>query len=442
MSRFDAEPGPDATSGLIREPPSPSGTLARMATAVAVLQASTKRSGRREAVIGGAADLLPQLVDTVVLGTVRDTHAAVAARVFDAVPMSWPVQVVHDGIAGATYGMLSAVTGGARAGAGALARALAHRGPEIPDTRAVRRGSAILNGVLGDLLEVQDNGLAISMAVRVGARDVPLTAASLATAFPAASSRLVVFLHGLVENDESWTSEMDGRETTYPDTVVDAGLTPVLIRYNSGRRISHNAADLSHLLADLVALWPVDVTELILVGHSMGGLVIRGAGEHARRGDLRWPELTSNVLMLGTPHTGAALERVANAGAWLLSAVPESAAFGAILRRRSVGIKDLRHGYVTDDDWVDADPDGWHSRRAGQRQGVGDAAHHNVAATLGPTDRHIASRALGDLMVHWGSGTGAGHEWARTATFTHLGSTNHFGLLNHTAVTKMLKQML
>ncbi|GAA1810448.1 hypothetical protein [Nostocoides veronense] len=45
-------------------------------------------------------------------------------------------------------------------------------------------------------------------------------------------------------------------------TGVVLGLTPVLVRYNSGLRISDNGAALGALLADLVAGWPVPLTRI------------------------------------------------------------------------------------------------------------------------------------------------------------------------------------
>lgn len=393
--------------------------------------------------VDGLGDLAPQLWEEVVLSTVRDTHEAVAGRVFGLVPAAEPVKAVHDGVAALVYGLLVGATRATRRVAVAVARATGGvRDPELLERSAAwRLAVAILNGVIGDLLEEQDNPLAIPMAVRVEARDVPRTREGLAAAFPHARDRIAVLLHGLVEHDESWWFKADERPVTYPDVLAAHGVSPVLVRYNTGRHISDNAADLSDLLEDLVQAWPVPVREVLLVGHSMGGLVIRGAGEHARIHGAAWPRSVRHVVMLGSPHLGAPLEKVANAGAWLLSAVPEARPFGTVLRRRSAGIKDLRHGYLSAADWQDRDPDAWRSEVAGQVGPLGTAVHHPVAATLGPDPHHPLSRLLGDLLVLWGSAGAEGHEWAREARVTHVGAADHFALLNHPIVAELLSDL-
>ena len=63
----------------------------------------------------------------------------------------------------------------------------------------------------------------------------------------------------------------------------DLGHTPVYARYNTGRHISDNGRALAAALEALVEGWPVAVEELVLVGHSMGGLVARSACHYGER---------------------------------------------------------------------------------------------------------------------------------------------------------------
>ncbi|MCV4600863.1 GPI inositol-deacylase, partial [Escherichia coli] len=81
--------------------------------------------------------------------------------------------------------------------------------------------------------------------------------------------------HGLMETEHAW--RLGGRPTYGARLVDDIGATEVQIRYNTGRHISDNGATLARLLSEMVLLWPVPVTRISLVGHSMGGLVIRSA---------------------------------------------------------------------------------------------------------------------------------------------------------------------
>ena len=55
----------------------------------------------------------------------------------------------------------------------------------------------------------------------------------------------------------------------------DLGYTPISLRYNTGRAIPDNGADLARLLGQLVAEYPVPIAEILPLGFSMGGQVIR-----------------------------------------------------------------------------------------------------------------------------------------------------------------------
>ena len=90
-------------------------------------------------------------------------------------------------------------------------------------------------------------------------------------------------------------------------------------------------------------------TRVALVGHSMGGLIIRAAGAVAhRRRPSRWTDLVSDVVTLGTPHLGAPIARGIGHGSRGLARLPETAAFGRILDWRSVGVHDLVAGLAED----------------------------------------------------------------------------------------------
>jgi len=57
----------------------------------------------------------------------------------------------------------------------------------------------------------------------------------------------------------------------------DLGYSPVFLRYNTGLHVSVNGRTLAEILELLQDQWPVPITELVLIGHSMGGLVARSA---------------------------------------------------------------------------------------------------------------------------------------------------------------------
>ena len=102
----------------------------------------------------------------------------------------------------------------------------------------------------------------------------------------------------------------------------------------------------------------MEVREIALIGHSMGGLVARSACHQAAEHGHRWPGSVGHVVSLGTPHMGAPLAQAVHWLTGVLGGIPEGKAFTEWLRRRSAGIRDLRHGSLVDEDWHGRDPDG------------------------------------------------------------------------------------
>jgi len=219
-------------------------------------------------------------------------------------------------------------------------------------------GLAAINGLVGDALERERSVLQEPMAVRVDGLAVPCEASGLAAGNAAANRRIVVFVHGLMGTEFPWWWGGGPSQECYGSRLKrDLGATPVFVRYNTGRHISENGHSLGELIADLVAAWPVDVDQLALVGHSMGGLVCRSACYQASEQGSEWISHVGHVVSLGTPHMGAPLAQGVHYASEALHAVPETRPFARFLRRRSGGIRDLRHGSLVDEDWRDCDPD-------------------------------------------------------------------------------------
>jgi PGAP1-like protein len=205
-----------------------------------------------------------------------------------------------------------------------------------------------LNGVLGDRLEATGNPLAIAMQLRHQRKALPMEPAALAAAIPGARPRVLVMVHGLCMGDSSWNRNgHDHGECLARDLDADV----LYLRYNTGRHISTNGAEFALQLEQLVAAWPVPVRELVLVGHSMGGLVNRSAclvGETAQHA---WRRRLKSIVFLGTPHHGAPMERGGHGLDRLFGASPYTVAFSRLAQLRSAGITDLRHGALRDEDW-------------------------------------------------------------------------------------------
>jgi len=255
-------------------------------------------------------------------------------------------------------------------------------------------GISILNGVFGDYLQQRQNGLALRMAFMHRARALPMTRTQLQQAHPAATAKLCVLVHGLCCNESSWSGKApDGSVMTYGSCLqADLGYTPFYLRYNSGLPIAQNGAALAALLAELLVAYPLAVEEIVLIGHSMGGLVLRSACEAAGRQRLSWVQRVTRVFYLGTPHEGAPLERLTHTAVAALRTIPNpiTALVGETLDLRSRGIKDLRRGDVLAPSAASGPtPIAW----------LASAQHYLIAGSLTENPQHIASLLLGDALV-------------------------------------------
>jgi pimeloyl-ACP methyl ester carboxylesterase len=282
--------------------------------------------------------------------------------------------------------------------------------------------------------------------VRVDVRPVPLHPDALAEAFPAATGRLVVFLHGLMETEHSWRLGAAEHGETYGSRLTrDLGLTAVDVRYNSGRHISENGRSLAELLEGVVAAWPVEVEQIALVGHSMGGLVARSACRTGHEDGHGWTRRVRHLVSLGSPHMGAPLEQAVLYVSAALHAVPETRPLASFLRRRSAGIRDLRQGSLVDEDWRDCDPDALRAAACAEVPLLEGATHCFVAATVTRSPRHPVARLVGDWLVLEASASGRSR--TRRIDFgdehgMHVGGATHFALLNHPAVYEKLREWL
>jgi hypothetical protein len=383
---------------------------------------------------------------------VRHMHEAIAGRPFRALgPLALPVRAVHDRVSGAVYGAVrGALSAPPRAAGALLARTAAPGAPALAQSLGGSMALGALNGAIGDLLTRRDSELALRMALRGPAGDLPTDAAGLARAFPEATPRLAVFVHGLCETDEAWRMLPLGGERasrpSYGDRLHDdLGYTALYLRYNTGLHVSDNGRRLSELLEQVVDAWPVRVEEIALFGHSMGGLVARSACHCGAEGDHRWAESLRHVFCLGSPHLGAPLEKAANASAWLLGRLPETRALARVVNGRSAGIKDLRFGSCVEEDWCDCDIDEFLRDRCSEVPFSERATHYFVGATLSRRADGALGLLLGDLLVRMPSASGAGRR--RRIPFApdngaHLGGLTHFDLLNHPAVYERIRTWL
>ncbi|MFL6062459.1 MAG: esterase/lipase family protein [Marmoricola sp.] len=397
---------------------------------------STRPAAPGHAGVLEAAALATEHLDTLVLGAVRDVHDSISSRVGwvserVAGGRSLPHKV-HDGIATGVY---TGIGLGLRGAASALRAAdRLGVGPEIEETPRGRFVVSAVNGLIGDKLAADGSALAIEIGVRREGRDVPLTPAGLAAAYPQASDSLVVFLHGLCETEDYWVRRSRPRRedgSTAPSYGArlerEAGWSPVFVRANTGLTISETGVALSALLTRLVETWPTEVRRIALVGHSMGGLIARAACAVNLDVDDPWTGKVTDIVTLGAPHTGSPVERTIARGIRLAALAPELLPLARVFEQRSAGVLDLHDG-------MPEDP-----------AAVPGARYRLVAATLSRSPQHPLAATVGDYLVQYRSAVGLlsdGTELFPGADVLHVPCAHHFDLLNHDDVYAALRGWL
>jgi pimeloyl-ACP methyl ester carboxylesterase len=289
---------------------------------------------------------------------------------------------------------------------------------------------AAINGVLGDYLRSTGNALAIPMQFRVHGK--PFAPATL----PDAGPKLLVMVHGLCMNDLQWRHDGHNHGTALAH---DLGFTPVFLHYNTGQHISDNGRQFAQRLETLLQQWPVPLEDLVIVGHSMGGLVTRSACHYGLQNGYAWPARLRKLVFLGTPHHGAPLERVGNWLETVLRATPYAAPFARLGMLRSAGITDLRHGNLLDEDWEGRDR---FQRGPDNRVPLAlpeDVACYAIAGKL--------SRLAGDGLVPLHSALGQHADASRRLDFPEehqwiAEGVGHLSLLGDAAVYERIREWL
>ena len=340
----------------------------------------------------------------------------------------------------------------------------------------------VLNGALGDQLAARYDPRALRMSFRVDGHDVSVAALGLR----GPRQKTVVFLHGLMGDEQIWqTGFADAPDYRRygPRLAAEAGVRALYIRFNSGLHLSENGRELNCLLSELATTYPDTLGELVLVGHSMGGLIIRSAGYYGSSGQLEveskplkttkpnaetpgqplafstqlltvsapWLPHLRVVFLLGTPNDGSWLEQNSHFAAHLLQRIDlfPTRFLSNALNQRSNGIKDLRRSILVDEDWQDAHADDLAPPRTAVPLLPGVAYHLLMGSWLKINRPAALRQYFGDGLVSRSSAQGAdifGDEAAlppgtsvRTAEFHQQ---HHSGLLTHPEVYQYLKHWL
>jgi pimeloyl-ACP methyl ester carboxylesterase len=356
-------------------------------------------------------------------------------------PLAGPARFVNGLVYGSIRGVTRLVGSSIELVLGQLTPLLGESAPG-PEREAFL---SVLNGVLGDYLAETANPLAIEMSLRHGGQTLVLEPEALRETLPGVGGRLLVLLHGSCMNDLQWSRHGHDHGAAL---ARDLELSPVYLRYNSGLHVSTNGRELDGMLEQLVAAWPVPVVELVLLGHSMGGLVARSAchfaESHAADAPRVWRNKLTKLVFLGTPHHGAPLERGGNWIDVLLGVSRYSTPLARLGKLRSAGVTDLRFGNVLDEHWLGRDR---FARAEDTRRDLrlpDDVACYALAATTSPEG---GQNPFGDGLVPVDSALGRhslshlalGFPEAHCAT---VHGTGHLDLLDRPEVYAQIRAWL
>ena len=275
----------------------------------------------------------------------------------------------------------------------------------VPDRRD--DALAVINGLLGDHLDAAGSSLSIPLQLLGPEReDLGASTASL----PATPTHACLFVHGLSSTERLWLPEReDEAHVAYgPALSRTRGLVPLYARYNTGRHVSTNGQELAARLEALCTAWPW-LESLTIIGHSMGGLVARSACHYGMLAGHAWVSRLRRMVLLGSPSHGAPLEQLAHVAAFTLDAIwnPWTKLVGKLINLRSAGIKDLRHGYVLDEDWRHRDVDVLALRRPRIATAPPGVRWSVALGRLGSPEGALGT-VLGDGLVREASGRGVG----------------------------------
>lgn len=341
----------------------------------------------------------------------QEMHTAIVGNTFAMLNqfpmMAGPAQMfqsAHDAMTASMYAAINHNTGGMFEAAAMVEEQATGVAPSEAPGRYASGLMSAFNGAFGDQLAATFNLMAINMAIHVDGAPLELSTDALRATFPEASKRICLFIHGLGCDEHCWNPDNAGNSAAIDfgkQVYEDFGDTPLYLRYNTGLSIAQNGTYLAALLEKLLAEWPhKEASEIVIVGHSMGGLISLAACEQAAQADLHWPHATRMLICLGSPSM-APVDRLGELASSAMQPL------GAAAKSKS------------------------------SRDHI---AFRFLGSTLSEDVDHPFSEYFGDGLVMLGSATD--HEIEGDVLSARLGNISHMGLLNDQRVYKQIKKWM
>jgi pimeloyl-ACP methyl ester carboxylesterase len=303
---------------------------------------------------------------------------------------------------------------------------------------------AVLNGVIGDYLEEKENPLKITMQFRYQSKILAIDPKSIKVVYPKVTGKILLLVHGSCMNALQWT-----RKDHNHGKIIAAELNkiPIYLNYNSGLHISTNGKKLNDLLEELVKNWPVLIEELIVIAHSMGGLVTRSALYYGEQDQKNWTKHLKKIVFLGTPHHGSYVERTGSYLDLILESIPYAKPFARLGKIRSAGVTDLRYGNLIDEDWKNDNRFEIKNDKRRDIQLSKQIEFYSIAAVIGDETASLSTQILGDTLVDVKSALGQHKNPDKNLNFEKENiwisyNSNHLDLINNPKILNKLKVWL
>mgnify|MGYP000426215702 FL=1 len=279
----------------------------------------------------------------------------------------------------------------------------------------------IINGFIGDKLAASSDSWAIGFSLRLQSKDLTLAEAIKRLK----NKNLVIYVHGLMADEKVWKHFQR----------IEPHFSCLYLRYNTGLHISENGKLLSEFIAELYEKYAFK--KIHLVGHSMGGLVIRSACYQAQKKEMKWVKQLKTVFLIAVPNTGAVLEKLTGLTSVVLRRIARFhiGKLGDVLEQRSNGIKDLRLGAMLEEDWKSGDT----SKRSPVHPVIG-VDYHILIGNLLKDENSVMAKYFGDGLVTRESAVGA--TLIRHASVKVFPQTGHNSILNSPSVVEYVLRVL
>jgi pimeloyl-ACP methyl ester carboxylesterase len=306
-----------------------------------------------------------------------------------------------------------------------------------------------LNGTIGDKLEAEKSKRAIQMSFRKDHSDVSIEDLSLEESLQKSQGELVVFVHGLMADEVLWKEPSRGKKGYGVLLQEEKNKTVLYVRYNSGCHISENGRSFSNLMEMLYKTYGTLISSTTIIAHSMGGLVTRSSCYYAGVQDQNWITKVKKIYLIGVPNDGAFLEKIGHLTTIILKKIWnfQTRMIANIADQRSNGIKDLRWGFMVDEDWQSAHSNDLLNVKRQNIPPLKGVQYFLLVGTLMEDENNVVSQYFGDGLV--GKKSASGEIFSTTDAIHNefliykvFSKIHHISLLTSSDVYDFLKETI